>query len=285
LPPFAPFRVATIAALAFLVGVVMTKRFRDAWTGREPLMFYAAAAVVMWLLTLGPQPEWSGSWQALTYGPYWLFLHLPGASSIRVPARAWLPCVLSLSVLAAGGVAALQRRFTEQGRPGGRYRALLVAITIAIVAESWFVDRHVPAPAPMPPGVIPEGAIVLDLPIDEGFWNAIPQYRAVRSGYRTINGYSGYEPLYIRPMRRAIADLQVDALNPFLMLADLYVIVRPDTPVHVADWVAEHAGAERIHVAPDAQVFKLPRLNPDAPRRQLPLPLPGRNQRPFGRAE
>jgi hypothetical protein len=66
------------------------------------------------------------------------------------------------------------------------------------------------------------------------------------------------------------------------MLADLYVIVRPGTPVNVADWVAEHAGAERIHAAPDAQVFKLPRLNPDAPRRQLPLPLPGPNQRPFG---
>jgi hypothetical protein len=162
------------------------------------------------------------------------------------------------------------------------YRALLVAIAIAIVAECWFVDRHVPVPALMSPGVIPEGAMVLDLPIDEGFWNAIPQYRAVRSGYRTINGYSGYEPRYIQPMRRAIADLQVDALNPFRMLADLYVIVRPGTPVNVADWVAEHAGAERIHAAPDAQVFKLPRLNPDAPRRQLPLPLPGPNQRPFG---
>jgi hypothetical protein len=245
-------------------------------------MFYASAAVAMWLLAIGPQPEWSGSWRALTYGPYWLFLQLPGASSIRVPARAWLPSVLALAVLAAAGVAALQRRLADRGRPRASYRAALTAITIAIVAECWFFDRHVPVPAPMPAGVIPAGAMVLDLPIDEGFWNAIPQYRAVRGGYRTVNGYSGYEPRHILPMRRAIADLQVDALNPFRMLADLYVIVRPDTPANVAHWVAEHPGAERVHASPNAQVFKLPRLNPDAPRRQLPLPLPEPHQRPFG---
>jgi len=71
-------------------------------------------------------------------------------------------------------------------------------------------------------------------------------------------------------------------LNPFRMLADLYVIVRPGTLAEVARWVAEHPGAERIHTAPEAHIFKLPRLHAEAPRRSLPLSLPPPGARPFG---
>ena len=277
LPPFAPFRVVTVAVLALLAAILLTRAYRDAWSRRDAVMFYATAAVVFWLLALGPQPEWSGSWRALTYGPYWLFVQLPGVTSIRVPARAWLPSVMCLSVLAAAGAAYLVSR-TRRTRV-----ALLVAgVGFAIVAEGWFSDRHVPAPDPMPAGVIPAGAVVLDLPIEQGFWNAIPQYRAIRGGYRSVNGYSGYQPEHFQPTRRAIADLRADALSPFRMVADLYVIVRPDTLPEVARWVAEHPGAERIHGGPDAEVFKLPRLRPEAPRRSLPLPLPRPGVRPFG---
>ncbi len=292
LPPFAPFRVATVAAAAFVAGVLLTPHFRRAWSRRDPITFYATAAVVIWLFTLGPQPEWSGSWRALAYGPYSLLMQLPGASSIRVPARAWLPAVLCLSVLAAAGAAAWLRRVaalpaeagshTAAGASRFRRIAFLAAVTVGILAEGWFFDRHVPAPLPMAAGIIPPGAVVLDLPMDEGFWNAPQQYLAVRGGYRTVNGYSGYEPPHFQPLRRAIADLHVDALDPFRRLAELYVIVRPNTLPHMTQWVKEHPGAERIHAGPDADVFKLPRLDPDAPRRSLPLPLPRPGARPFG---
>ena len=280
LPPFTPFRVATVAVLALVVGILLTRGYRDAWARRAPVMFYATAAVVFWLLALGPQPEWSGSWRSLTYGPYWLFIQVPGVNSIRVPARAWLPSVICLSVLAAAGAAHLAGRRAQADRRISV--ALLPAIALFIVAEGWFADRHVPVPNPMPADVIPAGAMVLDLPIEQGFWNAIPQYRAVRGGYRTVNGYSGYEPEHFQPTRRAIADLRADALNPFRMVADLYVIVRPDTLPAVARWIAEHPGAERIHASRDADIFKLPRMHPDAPRRPLPLPLPRPGARPFG---
>ena len=277
LPPFAPFRVVTVAVLALLIGILLTRVYREAWSRRDPVMFYATAAVVFWLLALGPQPEWSGSWRALTYGPYWLLIQLPGVNSIRVPARAWLPAVICLSVLAAAGAAYLASRTRRT-----RIALLFSGITLAIVAEGWFQDRHVPAPDAIQGGVIPQGAIVLDLPVEQGFWNAIPQYRAVKGGYRSVNGYSGYQPEHFQPTRRAIADLRADALNPFRMLADLYVIVRPDTLPDVARWVADHPGAQRIHAGPDAEVFKLPRMDPEAPRRPLPLPLPRPGSRPFG---
>jgi hypothetical protein len=276
LPPFAPFRVVTVAVLAFVMGILFTDRYRDGWSRRDPVMFYATAAVVFWLLALGPQPEWSESLRALTYGPYWLLIQFHALNSLRVPARAWLPAVLCLSVLAAAGASCVASRVS-------RKRGILIAaIAIAIVAEGWFVDRHVPAPAPMPAGVIPAGAIVLDLPVEQGVLNTIPQYRAVRGGYRAINGYSGYEPGHFQPAERAIAGLDRDALTSFRILADLYVIVRPETIEAVGRWVAGHSGAERVHAGPGLQVFKLPRLHPEAPRRPLPLPLPGPGSRPFG---
>jgi hypothetical protein len=283
LPPFAPFRVVTVASVVLIAAILLTKGYRQGWLQRDPVIFYSTAAVLMWLLALGPQPEWSGSWRALAYGPYWLFIQLPGAASVRVPARAWLPAAICLAVLAAFGAAALLRRVRaiNSGRRVMLRRVVLAALTAGILAEGWFFDRHLPVPDALPPRAIPAGAMVLDLPMDEGFWNALPQYRAVRGGYRTVNGYSGYEPEHFLPLRRAIAELRVNALNAHRLLADLYVIVRPNTPERVAQWVREHPGAERVHAAPEADVVRLPRLHPDAPRRSLPLPLPRLGARPF----
>ena len=74
-----------------LTGVIATRR--------RVVLFYFVTAVVMWLLALGP-----------SRGPYWLLLQLPGAQSIRVPARAWLPATLCLAVCAGFGAAWLAGR-------------------------------------------------------------------------------------------------------------------------------------------------------------------------------
>jgi hypothetical protein len=151
----------------------------------------------------------------------------------------------------------------------------------AIVAEGWFADRVVRAPAAMPPGIIPVNALVLDLPVDEGFWNATPQYRAVLGGYWSINGYSGYEPQHFQPLRRQIADLAVDALNPFRAFGDLHVVIRSDVAPHVAGWVLDHPGAVVVYASPDMRVVRLPPLAAP-PFRPLPLTLPRPGARPFG---
>jgi hypothetical protein len=272
LPPFAPSHVFTVAFVVLVVAVLLSSRLRDAWSRRDPVVFYAVAATVLWLLALGPQPDWSGGWRGLAYGPYQLLMWLPGFSSIRVPARAWLPAVLCLAMLAAYGTAALAQR--------RRWFVALVAVLIGM--EGWFVDVTQRVPAPMPAGVIPSDAVVLDLPFEEGFWNALPQYRAVLGGYRTINGYSGYEPPHVLPMRRALADLRVDALNSVLKLTDIYVVIRPGTPDNVARSLVDSPGTVRVADAAGMRVIWLPRLNPEAPRARLPLPLPRPGAKPFG---
>ncbi|MBI4887727.1 MAG: hypothetical protein HY824_11590, partial [Acidobacteria bacterium] len=72
LPPFSPYQLFTPAMLLLVGGVGLTGAFRGAWRQRNVVVFYGAAAVVLWLVALGPEPEWSTPWRALAYGPYWL---------------------------------------------------------------------------------------------------------------------------------------------------------------------------------------------------------------------
>jgi len=255
LPPFQPYRLFTVAFVLLIAGVIRTRSFRRAWRERDPVMFYAVGAFVMWMVALGPEPAWSGPWRGLWFGPYRLLMEIPGVDSIRVPARAWLAAVLCLAMLAGMGAAAVFQRWP-------RYRlAATVALAVLIAAEGWFFDVTARAPRPMRAGMIPRGALVLDMPVEEVWWNAVPQYRAVIGGYRTINGYSGYEPPHFNPLRHAIAERQPDALTPYRQREDLYVIIRPGENPDVVRWIT--AGAPHLYEADDARVYRLPRIRPN----------------------
>ena len=254
LPPFRPYRLFTSAAVLLLLGVLLTRWFRTGWLRRDPVVFYVSAVVALWLLALSPEPEWSTPWRALWYGPYRLLMVLPGIESIRVPARAWLPAVTCLALLAGVGAAALGRHVTR------RSHLVIGVLAVLIVAEGWFAEVTVAAPRPMRPGAIPTGALVLDLPVEESFWNAIPQYRAVLGGYRTINGYSGYEPPHFTPLRHAIAEMRPDALDSYRRLGDLFVVLRPGEDPAVARWVIISHGAQHLYDLGDATIYRLPSL-------------------------
>ncbi|OFW37231.1 MAG: hypothetical protein A3F70_12710 [Acidobacteria bacterium RIFCSPLOWO2_12_FULL_67_14] len=256
LPPFRPYRLFTVAFVLLIAGGLSSEAFRRAWSRRDTVIFCAVAAALMWLVALGPEPEWSTPWRALVYGPYRLLLEIPGAQSIRVPARAWLPALLCVTLLAAFGASALLKGAAR------RFRTVAAAVlALAIVAEGWTIDATVEAPAPMRSGTIARGALVLDLPIEEGFQGAVPQYRGVMGGYRTINGYSGYEPPHYYPLRRAIADLHPDAFDAYLRVEDLYVIVRPGLDPLVARSVATHPRATHLFDVDDARVYRLSQLH------------------------
>jgi hypothetical protein len=235
-----------IAVLAVL-GVVTNRR--------RVVLFYFVAAISMWMLALGP-----------TRGPYWLLLQLPGAQSIRVPARAWLPATLCLAVCAGFGAAWLAGR--------RQTRWLVALFAVLIVAECWFVAPTMKAPDAVRLGV-PPGAIVLDLPIGQTYQNADPQYLAVLGDYRVVNGYSGYAPPHFAPLRHALADHRPEAFAPFRQRADLYVVVRPDVEKPFVRWLETLQGIARL---PDAGAWRLYRLTregngpPPTPLALLPKP-------------
>jgi len=213
-----------IAALA-IAGAVTGRR--------RVVLFYLVAASVMWLLALGP-----------AHGPYALLVKLPGARSIRVPARAWLLATLGLAVCAGFGAAWLASR--------GRLRWLLVPLAVMIVAESWFTGPLVAAPVPVQL-YLPDNSIVLDLPITTDYRNADAQYRAVMGNYRVVNGYSGYSPPDYVPLVTAINEHQATALAPLRQRADLYVIVRGNDP-----WIEMQPGVEGVTRFADWKVYRLP---------------------------
>ena len=254
LPPLRPYRLFTVAALSLLAATLLSAAFRRAWAERRVVIGLTALVVVLWLTALGPEPEWSTPWRALISGPYRLLIELPGVTSIRVPARAWFPALLCLTMLAGFGAAAVLARAPRHAR------VVALALAVAIVAEGSFFDGTMEAPRPLRTGTIPEGATVLDLPWDEGYQNAVPQYRAVVGGYRTLNGYSGYQPAHVYPLRRAIADLVPGALDSYRHRADLYVIVRPDVDLFVARWIAMQPGAEDLFDLDAVRVYRLPRF-------------------------
>jgi hypothetical protein len=237
-----------IAALA-LLGVFTPRR--------RTMLFYLAAALMMWWLALGPER-----------GPYWLLLNVPGGQSIRVPARAWLPATMCLAVCAGFGGAWLAKQ--------GRARWLIAPLAVLIVAEGWFAAPVLQAPARQRLA-IPADALVLDLPIEAGYLNADPQYLAVLGGYRVLNGYSGYEPAHFQPLRSGLAAHRSEALAPFRALADIYVIARPQLDSATRGWLDMQPGLERLPDAGDWKLYRLPRLG-SGPPPQLPIPLPRRYQ-------
>jgi hypothetical protein len=212
---------------------------------------------------------------------------LPGADTIRVPPRAWLPATLCLAVLSGFGISALFRAVSSwapasTGAPGSARRAsglVLAAVSALVLAEGWFIIGAEPAPQVMPSGIVPRGAVVLDLPIEQFWKNATAQYRAVMGGYRSVAGFSGYAPPHFELLRHQVADHHDEALTAYRRLADLYVIVRSDARAELADWIATREGAVHLLTTPEWRLYRLARVAGGAAAMPLPLPLPG--SRPF----
>lgn len=250
LPAFRPYRAFTIVVLLLIAAAFMTGRFRAGWKRRDVVWFYTVAAVFFWLLALGPEPTWRGH-RILTYGPYRLFFELHAPAVVRVSARAWLVVLPCLAVLAAFGTRWLLDRLP------GRRNVMLAAIAVCIAAECWFVEGTRAAPPPMAPGVIPPGATVIDVPIDDAFSNAAAQYRGVRGDYRTINGYSGYDsPDFVR-LILAFRAGRYELLDQYRQGEELYVIVRPEADPAFVRWIATQPLHRRSDTAGTA-VYRLP---------------------------
>jgi hypothetical protein len=239
------------AAIVVLAAIGVVPRLRGAWRRRDRIVFYAAGAVAMWLLALGPEPAWAGS-PLVRYGPYRLLLLLPGSSSVRVPARAFGLTVLCLAVTAGAGAAVLLHR--------SRWRWIGLALSAAVLTEGWFTDVTPRVPDPLPAGTIPAGSVVMDTPLGATVDNVPAEYFAVMSGYRVINGFSGYAPPSFGPLREAMAAHRDEALDRFRKDQDLYVIIRPIVDAPFAQWVATQKGAETIASSSSWRVYRLPRL-------------------------
>jgi hypothetical protein len=103
---------------------------------QRAVAFWATAATVAWVLTLGPILHAAGRSTFTAFGvtmplPYLLlYNYVPGFSVMRVPTRFIVLASLALAVLAGYALAALARRW-----PRPRWTALAVLATVAMAAD------------------------------------------------------------------------------------------------------------------------------------------------------
>ncbi len=122
--------------------------------------------------------------------------------------------------------------------------AVVVAASVGLIVDgwAWIPAERVPASAPRPD--LLRGGVVLELPAGEVLGDIAAVYRAVTGGWRTINGFSGYEPRSYQQLREASAAGTI-AFEPLLASGALHVLVS-ESASDLRRLVAEQPGSELI---------------------------------------
>lgn len=236
--------ITIVAVIIASAGVLWRYREKAAGAG-----FYLFGAVVMWLLALGPRVTWRGE-PILSRSLYSLLLAAPGVNGLRVPSRFWMMAVLCLSV--AAGVL-LARALPRMRRSVAVGAAAVVAA--GLLADGWTTIPFVPVTrmAIPAPGSLRDGT-VLRLPLGDGRDpDVAAQYEAVLGGWRSVNGYSGYEPHHYDLLRRASR-----AADPFVIVGA--------------------AGSQPLHVLVEERATELVQLVERQPTARLVGTLGGTRQ-------
>jgi len=236
---------ASVTLFFLLASLLLSRGFHRVIRRGSIETFYVLCAAVCWLLSWGPFPRLLGE-TVLYQAPYAWIARLPGGGSLRAPARLWMMSVLCLVVFMALGMARLLS--------SRRNRSILTIVAaVGLVADGF---TTIPAAAiPATPLVPPSGKTVLVLPIGQALTDITALYGAVTRHYRTINGYSGYEPPYYEALRTLS-----DARDPLLFAPfereELHVLVNRGE-AELRTLVAAQPGAELVLEGPVAH-YRIP---------------------------
>jgi hypothetical protein len=217
-------RKPALIAATCLVSVLLLSPFVRSTVRRSSTIgFYLLASVLTWLLTLGPFITFMGVPSGYQ-GPFAWVMALPGSTGLRVPARFWLMTLVCLSVVAGISLADLVR-----GRSRKSAAIVTLVVALGVLSDGW--NGSIPvvaAPAAVPGPELMRGATVMELPPDEAFRDTTAVFRAVEGGWKTINGYSGWEPSYYFAVVGAGRDESRDVFTPFQRLGEVRVLVASD---------------------------------------------------------
>jgi hypothetical protein len=100
---------------------------------------------------------------------------------------------------------------------------LTVVAALGLAADGFTTIRAaVVPPAPLVP---PSGKTVLFLPLGQPLTDISAVYHSVTQHYRSINGYSGYEPPYYEALRTLSSARDPQLFAPFVARGELHVLV------------------------------------------------------------
>ena len=245
--PMKPFSTAMVL---LLFASLLSPRLAAAARRSSVHGFYLFAAVGTWVLSWGPEPGFLGT-QVLYQAPFAWLIRMPGGDALRVPARFWLLTLLCLTALMGILLAELLKR---QDR---RVRALIVvaaACGLAVDGWAWIPAMAVPSGAPAP--AVLSAGVVLELPLGEPIGDIAAVYRAVTGGWRTVNGYSGYEPADYAQLREASEKGEDAILRGLIEQGGLHVLVSERAP-DLDRMVARQPGVELVGRAGGLTQYRL----------------------------
>jgi hypothetical protein len=255
-----------VLSMALIAALILSPRVRAAVRKSSTLSFYLLAALVTWLLALGPTLTVMGV-QTGTRGPFAWLMVLPGVDGLRVPARFWLISTICLAIAAGLYVAELLAR-----RSRTTVAAALVVIGAAVAADGWVDAIGVrPAPPAAPDGRLLRGQAVFELPASN-YPDIAAGWRAVTGGWRAVNGYSGFQPSYYPALIDALRFEEDAAFIPFQGTSDLHVIV-PKSELRLIALVERQPGVRREAENEWARQYRLPRRPVTAVATGAPVPI------------
>ena len=253
-----------VAFLCVMLWLASSRPFIAAFTSRSVFGFYCVAALIMWLMALGPEGRFLGH-PVLYKPPYAWLMSLPGfEDSFRAPARFAMLAVLALSVAAGVAVVQLLARFPD------RTGTATAVIAAAILAESWIYPFPVAA-APPPlevPNEVPVSAVVLEVPTGV-YEDALSMFHATWHHRRTINGMSGYAPPHYKVLTRALGEGNLDVLDVLRRYADVAVFSRRDR-ADAAHWVANLRARAGATPLPDTSTHQVTLVRMQPPPAESP---------------
>jgi hypothetical protein len=258
-----PLLIALAAGIAALLMVLVP----HAWRRPESaISFYLCAAIVTWLLALGPTVTFMGEPSGRP-GPFVLLQALPGVGGLRVPARFWLFTVLCLATIVGLLVPTVLSRIGQRGRI-----AVAVLTGFALLSDGWTARIPAQPPPPTAPAVaLLRDRVVLELPV-EPYPDIGATWRAVTGGWRSINGYSGYAPNYYTALTVASRLADETMFAPFQRRGDVHVVVA-DASVELKMVVERQPGVTRTAQGNGFTQYLLPRreTEPGSVLRKIPM--------------
>jgi hypothetical protein len=249
-------------AVCLLVWAALTPKTRAIVARRSVFAFYVLAAIVLWVLALGPAARWFGE-PVLAPLPYAWLQRLPGfGSGLRVPARFWMLAVLCLST--AVGLAFA--RFAPR-RPA--YRASAAALIAGgLLVDGWFTLAVAEAPTPScaetaisrPDVTNASGVVaVLYLPLGRPADDVAAMYRAAWRGVPSVNGMSGFFPPHYGALAWALEHEDVSVLDLLARRGPLAVVIddRVDEARRWRRFLARHPRARLLAWCGGTAVYRV----------------------------
>lgn len=255
-----PHKPLSVALLLLVMAGILHPSVRSAWRRRSALTFYALAALVMWLFSLGPAPTLMNH-PFLYKAPYAWLMTLPGVDGVRVPARFWMLAVLCLAV--AAGLALT--KLTERWPPLAK--ALPALACAGLLLDAWPVPiamERPPAPRPTRTPAVAR----LELPVGPPR-DAVVLYRAIEHRVPVVNGYSGYFAPHYWALRYLLDEENPGVLTRLSELGALEVVVDHDLD-ETGKWRRFVGGYPRAAVIYEDEAYTTYRIERGA--RMQPLP-------------